>query len=153
MKILFFLLALVAPAAAMAADQVTLDSQILVEREIRNADGTSKTILEPTEVVVPGDRLLFVVSYKNVGAEAAADFVVTNPLPPAVAYTGSEGEEPTVSVDGGSSWGQLANLSITQADGTARAALPGDVTHVRWAFNSTIPAGGTGKLSFRGVVK
>jgi uncharacterized repeat protein (TIGR01451 family) len=112
-------------------------------------------VLEPAAQakVTPGDRLLFVLSYKNMGAQPASDFVVTNPVPAAVAYTGSEDETPMVSVDGGKTWGALASLSVTQADGTTRAAAPRDVTHVRWALGRAIPAGQGGKLSFRGVVK
>jgi uncharacterized repeat protein (TIGR01451 family) len=153
MKLFLFLAALAAPAAAMAADGVSLDSQIFVERMIAEADGTTRTVLEPTKVVTPGDRLLFVIAYLNQGAKGAADFVVTNPLPAAVAYSGAEGTEPEVSVDGGAQWGRLATLQIKQPDGTFRPAAPADVTHVRWAFDQTIPAGSGGKLSFRGVVK
>ncbi len=50
-------------------------------------------------------------------------------------------------------WGQLADLTVPMADGTRRPAQPADVTHVRWAFQKPIPAGATGKLIFRGVVK
>jgi len=153
MKFTLFMTALLAPAAAFAANQVTLESQIQVEREVRNEDGTTRTVLEPTNKVTPGDRLLFTVSYRNVGAEAAADFVVTNPLPSAVTYVGADSPEPTVSVDGGASWGSLATLNVKQEDGTTRPAAASDVTHVRWVFNDTIPAGASGKLSFRGVVK
>jgi len=152
MKLLLFVLTLLAPAAAMAAE-VSLDSQIFVERTITEPEGKTRVVLEPTKVVTPGDRLVFIIAYKNQGAAAAADFVVTNPLPAAVAYSGAEGEEPAVSVDGGSNWGPLATLKIKQTDGTFRSAEAADVTHVRWTFDRTIPAGGGGKLSFRGVVK
>jgi uncharacterized repeat protein (TIGR01451 family) len=152
MKAWFGLLALLIPAAAAAADQVALDSEIFVEKIVTDPDGTSRIVLEPTKVVTPGDRLLFVVGYKNNGSQPAADFVITNPLPSAVAYAGAEGNEPQVSVDGGSSWGALAALKVRQADGTDRPATAADVTHVRWTFASIAPGAG-GKLSFRGVVK
>jgi uncharacterized repeat protein (TIGR01451 family) len=152
MKFLLGLLALLTPALAMAADQVTLDSQIFVERTVTDADGTTRTVREPTKVVTPGDRLVFVIAYKNAGSAAASDFVITNPLPSAVAYAGTEGNEPELSVDGGTSWGALAVLKVAQENGTERAASPADVTHVRWTF-ATIPAGSGGSVSFRGVVK
>ena len=61
--------------------------------------------------------------------------------------------DPLVSVDGGRQWGSLSELTVAETDGTRRAAQPADVTHVRWAFDKPVPAGGTGKLLFRGVVK
>jgi len=153
MKILIALFALLAPAAAFAADNVALDSKVFVERTATDASGKVQTMLEPPKLVTPGDRLLFVLTYKNVGAQPASNFVVTNPIPNAVAYAGTDGIQPVVSVDGGKSWGPLATLKVKQPDGTLRAAQPGDVTHVRWTLATAIPAGQGGKLSFRGVVR
>jgi len=153
MKLLIAIAALLAPAAAMAANSVTLESKAFVERTTTDADGKTKVVLEDPKLVVPGDRLVFVLSYKNTGAQPAADFVVTNPIPQAVAYTGTEGSPAIVSVDGGKSWGPLASLKISQADGSLRDAQPADVTHVRWSFAKAIPAGQAGQLSFHGVVK
>jgi uncharacterized repeat protein (TIGR01451 family) len=153
MKYLISLLALLAPAAAMAGNGVTLASNVFVERVKQDPTGKPKTVLEPPAVVTPGDKLLFELSYKNGSAEPAADFVVTNPIPEAVSYAGGEGDGAVVSVDGGKSWGKLAALTIKLPDGTTRPAQHGDVTHVRWTFTRAIAAGEGGKLSFRGIVK
>jgi hypothetical protein len=42
---------------------------------------------------------------------------------------------------------------VVAADGTSRAAVPADVTHIRWSFSQPIAAGSGGELSFRGVVE
>ena len=138
--------------AAMAS-QVTLARDVFVERVQRDATGRATTVLEPPKALASGDRLLFVLSYRNGGAEPAADFVVTNPVPDAVAFAGAEGAEPEVSVDWGRSWGPLASLTVKRRDGSTRPAEPGDVTHVRWSIREAIAAGATGKLSFRAVAR
>ena len=115
-------------------------------------NGTQKTVLEPPSQVIPGDRLVFTTRYTNTSAETVEDFVVTNPLPDAIRFTDAA-SSPLVSVDGGKTWGLLPEMTVRQADGTVRAAQPGDVTHIRWAFQKPIPVGGSGKLMFRGVVK
>ncbi len=143
---------LLAPVAAWAAPDVSISSTAFVERQIKDTSGAVKTVLEEPKVVTPGDRVIFVLSYKNGGSAAATSFVISNPLPQSVIYDGSDGEQPVVSVDGGKSWGTPATLKIPQAEGGTRAATPADVTHLRWTFAS-IPAGKDGKLSFRGVVK
>ncbi len=153
MKFLFALFALVVPVAAQAANDVALTSSVFVEKSVAQTDGKTRLVLEEPKVVVPGDRLVFVLAYKNLGTKPAADFVVTNPLPGAVAYQGTGDAGTIVSIDGGKSWGTLAALKVRNADGTARAAYPEDVTHVRWAMKTPIPVGAAGKLSFRGVVK
>jgi uncharacterized repeat protein (TIGR01451 family) len=153
MKLLLALLALVTPLTARAANDVALTSSVFVEKTVPQADGKSRLVLEEPRVVVPGDRLVFVLAYKNMGAKPATDFVVTNPMPGAVAYQGTGDTGAIVSIDGGRSWGTLAALKVRKADGSVRAAYPEDVTHVRWAMKAPIPVGAAGKLSFRGVVR
>src|SRR5687768_10162669 len=129
MRMFLAFLALITPAAASAAaDAVSLTSQVPVERVRQEADGTSRTVREEPGVVVPGDKLVFLLDYRNGGSEPASGFVVTNPIPGAVAFIGGESEGATVSVDGGKSWGALAALKFANADGTSRPATPDDVT-------------------------
>ena len=153
MKLIYLILALITPVAASAANEVALSSEVFVERTKQDAAGKPQTVREKPEVVTPGDKLVFVLRYSNGGAQPASDFTVTNPIPAAVAYTAAEGAGSTVSVDGGKTWGQLGSLKVALPDGTSRAALASDVTHVRWRFAQPIPAKSGGEVSFRGVVR
>ena len=151
-KPLLIFLSMLFAAPAVAQNNVSLESEIMIERMVEK-DGKREVTVEVPKVVVPGDRLVFIISYKNQAGTPATDFVVTNPLPPAVTFDSVEGSQAVVSVDGGKTYGQLAALKVSQADGTERAALPADVTHIRWAFSEAIPAGAAGTLRFKGVVK
>jgi len=151
--VFFLLLAALMPGQALAANQVALDNHVFVERVSTDAQGKQRILLEEPKVVVPGDRLVFVLNYRNAGAQPADKFVITNPLPDAVRFADAGDTRPLFSVDGGKQWGLLADLSVPMTDGTRRAAQAADVTHIRWAFQNPIPVGGTGKLMFRGVVK
>ena len=153
MKIWLALLALLAPAAAMAAEPVSLTSKVFVERVKPGADGKPVTVREEPGVVTPGDKLAFVLSYRNSGAQPATGFTLTNPIPPSVTFVGTEDSSAAVSVDGGKSWGPLASLKVVNADGTSRPAVAADVTHIRWSLGRPIAAGTGGELSFRGVVE
>jgi uncharacterized repeat protein (TIGR01451 family) len=153
MKLLLILLAALLPSAALAQNQVALNSEVFVERTTRDASGAARVALEPPGVVTPGDPLVFVLRYHNNGSAPAADFVVTNPIPESVGFLGTESAGAVYSVDGGRTWGALAALTVRNPDGTSRAATQADVTHVRWQLAQAIPAGGRGELRFRGVVK
>ena len=153
MKIIFALLAFSTPAAAIAANEVAVSSKVMVERVKPAPDGSNRIVREEPGIVTPGDKLVFLLSYRNGGAAPATGFRVTNPIPGAIAFAGGESEGATVSVDGGKSWGALAALEVANADGTSRPAAPEDVTHIRWSFASPIAPGRAGQLSFRGVVK
>jgi len=153
MKMFLALLAMFAPAAVHAADTLSLDSKVLVERVSTDANGEIVTTREEPNVVTPGDRLVFVLSYRNAGSEPVTGFVLTNPVPDSVAFGGTDDPAAVVSVDGGKSWGPLQSLTVAEADGTSRAAQATDVTHVRWSFAQPVPSGAAGELTFRGMVE
>jgi uncharacterized repeat protein (TIGR01451 family) len=153
MRFLLTLLALLLPGAALAQSQVALTSNIFVERTTTGPNGAARTSLEAPGIVTPGDRLMFVLSYRNNAGSPATDFVVTNPIPESVSFVTSESAGSVLSIDGGRTWGPLSAFSVRNADGTSRPATPADVTHVRWRIAQPIPAGGSGELRFRGIVK
>lgn len=152
MKWALILAAFAAPQAALAAAQVTLDSKVFVERSVKASDGRVQLVRAAPKPVFPGDTLLFVLSYRNGGAKPADHFTVTNPIPASVTFVSSDGGA-DYSVDGGRTWGPLAALRVPAAGGSLRAPTPSDVTHVRWTLNRAIPVGGSGTLSFHGLVK
>ncbi|HEV7233354.1 MAG TPA: hypothetical protein VGN36_03840 [Sphingorhabdus sp.] len=139
--------------ASQAATPLQLSSDVFVERQVVRADGSRTVVLEEPNLVLPGDNLVFVVKYRNAGRATASNFVVTNPLPAAVAFNGTSDGLETVSIDGGNNWGVLGALRVKQADGSVRAAQRGDVTHIKWNLNQPLTAGAEGKLIFRGIVK
>lgn len=155
-------LAQTAPASATAAQPspVTLTSDVKIERVETDASGKETVTLHAPKsvVVVPGDKVLFTLEVKNTGAQPAAGFRATNPMPGPVQFVSVSEDWAEVSVDGGTNWGKLAALKVKSvpADGSApveRAADLADVTHVRWIFPDTIAPGGTRKISYRGVIK
>ena len=139
--------------ASIAATPLQLKSDVFVERQVVRSDGSNAVVLEKPNMVTPGDNLVFVVRYKNIGGSTANNFVVTNPLPLAVAFNGTSDDSEVVSINGGKSWGNLGMLRIARADGTIRAAVRTDVTHIKWNLNQPLTAGAEGKLIFRGIVK
>ena len=152
-RALIALILIVSPVAAFAANDVTVVSDMFVEKTVAQPGAKPKIVLVHQKSGPPGTRLVFVHSYRNGGKVPAANFAMTNPMPSGVDYLGSDDPTATVSVDGGKTFGPLATAKVRAADGTLRAATPENVTHVRWVLKSAIPIGGSGKFSFRGVVK
>ena len=154
LKLCFSMVLLAASSVpAMAAAPVELSSDVFVEKQQKRPDGSFSTVLAKPNLILPGDQLVFVVRYRNAGSKPATNFSVTNPIPAAIAFSGTSDGAEVVSTDGGKSWGKLSQLRVTNADGTSRAALMTDVTHLKWQMNQMLAAGDAGKLIFRGVVK
>ena len=138
------------PTPAIAQEAVLLKGDVQIERTVSES-GTTTTFLEDPASVVPGDRLLFTTSYKNQSDDAVEDFVVTNPLPEAIALA-ETGADFDVSVDGGATFGPLPELSVQSDEGSVRQATLSDVTHVRWVLER-LEAGATGTLGYYATVR
>ncbi len=153
MKSLFACIALLLPQAVLAAQPIELSSQVFVERKVAKPDGKIAVILEAPKTVVPGDDLVFVLKYRNVGSAPANDISVTNPMPKAVIFNGTADGSEMVSVDGGRNWGALSTLKLPMKNGQYRPAEVADVTHVKWKLNQSLSVGSEGNLIFRGKVR
>jgi uncharacterized repeat protein (TIGR01451 family) len=154
MKHAFFLAALAVPTALFAqAQSVALVSKAFVVKQVPDGPGKSKNTLVVPERVLPGEALVFMLEYKNTGAKPATAFVINNPIPANVLFTGVEQPWAVVSVDGGKTFGALATLKVPKGDGTMRAALPTDVTAVRWKFAQPIAPAAEGRVTFYAMVK
>ena len=124
----------------------------LVERSATDASGHQQTVLRQTNAASPGDRLVFQFDYRNARPDTAGTMVVTNPVPAQLVYAGSDTPGETVSVDGGRSFGMVAELKVVDVEGLGRPGMPDDVTHVRWVKHD-LPSGSGGQLSFRAVMR
>lgn len=143
------------PVAAAAQENVALSSKVYVARSVTDANGKkSNQLFDPDKsAVLPGEPLVVMINYKNNGRQPATAFVINNPIPAAVSFTGVEEPWATVSVDGGKTFGPLASLKVPRGDGTLRPAIHADVTAVRWKFAQAIAPGAAGRVSFYGTVK
>lgn len=152
-RALIALFLMASPVAALAANDVAVVSDMFVEKTIVQPGAKPRVVLVKQKSGPPGTTLVFTHSYRNAGKGPVANFAMNNKMPLGVGYLGSDDPFAVVSVDNEKTFGPLATAKVRGADGKLRAATPDDVTHVRWALKAAIPAGGTGKFSFRGVVK
>lgn len=147
-------LAMLCMGAASAAGGVELSAAVFQQLEVKAADGSTATKTVPTTTVVPGTKVTYVVTYRNTGAEPAEAVTINNPVPAELVYVAAAGDRAVdaVSVDGGTQYGALAELTVTGEDGQSRPAQATDVTHLRWVLG-TLPAGAEGTVSFVAQVK
>jgi uncharacterized repeat protein (TIGR01451 family) len=136
-----------------------LSLKTVVEKvvETKDADGATKTELVPAASAVPGDQVVYTVTFKNVSTQAADNIRITNPIPAEMQYVADTasgpGSDVLYSVDGGKTYGRAGELYVTDADGTRRQAGPADYTHSRGVLKSPLAAGAQGFARFRATVR
>jgi hypothetical protein len=133
------MLAPVQGARAQTGPAVFTQSAVFVERL---QPGATRR-LEPADRLYRGDRIITVVNWRRAGG---LPFVITNPVPAAVAYQASAWDAQQVSVDGGRTWGKLGALHVG-----SRSATPEDVTHVRWRISAAQRS--RGQIAYSGIVR
>lgn len=152
------IVAILATAASVwAQGHIKLTSVAEMEKAVFNQEGKKEIKRIPAARVVPGSEVIFTTYYENVSKQTAEKAVITNPIPQHMIYKeGSaqgEGTRITFSVDNGKSYNIPAKLFVLDAAGRQYPALPKDYTHIRWAFETPLPPGAKGAVSFRAILK
>jgi len=153
-------LALIAATSLMASVSASaLTAKQSVEKEIvvQMPDGTENVTRAPAELVVPGERVVYTLSFTNDDAAPASDLVLTMPVPSEIKYMDGSATEAgakiVYSADGGQTFATRAALRKTGLDGNVRSANADDITHIRWTVAGPVAVGETGNLSFKGILK
>jgi uncharacterized repeat protein (TIGR01451 family) len=139
-------------AFAQAAAPITVSNAVYQEVDVKAPDGKVTKKRVPAVKVVPGGEVVYQISYRNNGNQPATDVAINNPLPKELVFLGAQDDPSAVSVDGGQTYGKLADLTVIDAQGQVRAAQPSDVTNLRWIVTSLAPGAG-GTVTYRARVK
>lgn len=144
--------ALASPAQAF--QRIEFSQQVEVEKVEIDANGARSISFAKPEVVIPGDRLRYRLQLENKTAEPATSLKFVNPIPPEVRFVGTDDLDGfAVSVDGGKSFGALAQLRVATPGAPSRAATQEDVTHVQWTLAEPLAAGAVKTVTFFGAVR
>ena len=151
------LLALPVAGWAQSKGHIKLTSVAEVEKEVFNAEGKKEIRRVPATKVIPGSEVIFTTLYENISKDKAENAVITNAVPEHMLYkqasaTGA-GTRITFSIDNGKSYNIPSQLFVMDAAGRKFPARPQDYTHIRWTFDTPLPSGAKGDVSFRAILK
>jgi uncharacterized repeat protein (TIGR01451 family) len=126
-------------AEALQRPQVQLS--LAAEKQVLQEDKPVWQSLEGNVTVQPGEVLRYTVTGKNAGKAAAKQLVVTQPVPPQMAYRLNTARDTnnanvTYSIDGGKTFSAKPMVEVTLPNGqTEMRPAPAEAyTHVRWQF-------------------
>lgn len=141
-----------APQWAMARPNIQVETQMFIERVSTDINGRPRRVLASTGRAGPGDRLIFIVNWRNGGNRPVRGLALINPVARGTLLTLAQ-PGTQVSVDGGLHWGQLDDLWLPTALGGTRRAVTADITHIRWTLPDEISPGESGRLSYRATMR
>lgn len=150
-------LALVVSLTGVTANALT--AQQVVEREVvvKQADGSEAVKREKADMVTPGDKVVYTLSYYNDEQKEADNIVLVMPIPAEIKYlegsADTDSARTVYSADGGETFFARDQLKVKQADGRTHVASADEITHVRWHVSAAIAPGAGGDLSFSGRLK
>ncbi len=154
MKFVVLAFAYLCAAMAFAQGSGHLELTTVVQKEQISVDddGKQQKELVQAATVLPGDSVIYTITFRNVSQESAENVTITNPVPVNLTYeSGSAFGPGTViefSVDGGKYYSVASELTVTE-NGEVRAATADDYTHIRWIMQNDLAAGAQGVARFR----
>ncbi len=156
MKYLMSVILILAATAAQAQGHLEVRTTVQKEEVIINEAGESETRLVPAEIVVPGESVIYTITFRNVSDQPADNVVITNPIAEDLMYLDGSAFGPGMniefSVDGGTTFAPASELIVVE-DGESRAADAADFTHVRWVMRGDLQAGAQGIARFAAVLE
>jgi len=146
-------------SAAFGSDPVPekgkVEVNVIAEKEIEviGPDGATVKQRVPAERVIPGDEVIYTITFTNNGDEPAENLVVNNPIPEHMHYVpGSASDHScviTFSVDNGKSFDLPENLKVQDAGGNPVAAKATNYTNIRWTISQSVAPKSGGTVSYR----
>lgn len=150
-------LLILAGSAVAQQNTIRLEHKAEQWESVTDDNGIEQARLVEAANVLPGEEVLFTVTYTNLGDEPAEDVTITNPVPEHMVYVDNSASgnntSVTFSVDGGQTFGAPQDLLVTDALGTPRPAIARDYTHVRWVVDSDVASGASDTVQFTAIVK
>jgi len=149
---------LILSVTAAAQEQGSLNVTTTVQKEAVSVSDSGETVtnLVAANTVIPGETVVYTITFQNIGDEPTDNVVITNPIADSLIYVDGSafgpGSDIQFSVDGGISFAAAADLTVEE-DGTVRPARPEDFTHIRWVMHNALAAGAMGTARFSAVLK
>jgi len=157
-KLLSVLALLALSASAYSQEQGHLNVRTVVQKEqvIVNEDGDAESKLVAADTVVPGEKVVYTITFQNISDEPAENVVITNPISGELMYVDGSAFGPgsaiQFSIDGGLTFANASELTVTE-NGVTRSAGAEDFTHIRWVMQQELAAGAQGVARFSAVLE
>ena len=137
--------------------KIILTNQVLKQVIKKDKKGNITYDYVEPKTALPGDVMMYSITFKNIGKEPADNIVINDPVPNNSKYriNSATGKNTTItfSINGGKNFGNPNDLVVKDKNGKEWKAKPESYTHIRWVYNKSLAPGGKGEVSFKTQIK
>ncbi|MFK8031030.1 MAG: hypothetical protein AB8G18_12415 [Gammaproteobacteria bacterium] len=157
MKLLFALPLLLVGTAVFAQSQpITVNTVAEKEERYTDEKGVERSRLVPVATVIPGDQVVYTITFANRGTQAADGIKIVDPVPDAMRYVADSAFGPgttiSFSADDGKTFSSADSVTVSDG-GSQRAATTNEFTHIQWVFNSPLEPGAQAYAQFKAILQ
>ena len=143
-------------AVAQEKGHLNVTTTVQKQEVTVNESGDTEIRLVAASTVVPGESVVYTITFQNISDEPADNVVITNPISKELTYVDGSafgpGSAVQFSTDDGQNFAAADDLTVSE-DGESRPAGPDDFTHIRWVMNNELAVGAQGTARFSAVLK
>lgn len=136
---------------------IVLSNKVLKQVIKKDKKGNTRYDYIEPKTALPGDVMMYTITFENVGNEPAEGIVINDPVPNNSKYrinsAVGKNTKITFSIDGGKYFGNPDDLVIRDKNGKEWTAKPEIYTHIRWVYNKPLAPGEKGEVSFKTQIK
>ena len=138
-------------------EKIVLTNQVLKQVIKKDKDGNvTYDYIEP-KTAVPGDVMMYTITFENKGNDSAEGIVINDPIPNNSKYriNSAIGKNTKISfsIDGGKTFGNPEELVVKDKNGKEWKAKPESYTHIRWVYNKPLMPGEKSEVTFKTQIK
>jgi uncharacterized repeat protein (TIGR01451 family) len=152
-----YAMAMISIASAQDAGAISLQTIVEKEEFFVDQSGIERSRLVPITTAVPGDEVVYTITFRNVSDVALQKVAVTSPVPEHTVYVAGSATgvdtQVSFSVDGGQTYAPPQELLVAGNDGKQRLAQSHEYSHIRWLLLKDAQPGASGFTRFRAVLK
>ncbi|MDH5611777.1 MAG: hypothetical protein OEY66_04910 [Gammaproteobacteria bacterium] len=138
-------------------EKIVLTNKVLKQVIKKDKDGNITYDYVEPKTALPGDIMMYSITFENIGNDSAENIVINDPVPNNSKYrVGSAAGENTMisfSIDGGKNFGNPEELVVKDKNGKEWTAKPESYTHIRWVYNKALAPGQKGEITFKTQIK
>ena len=155
---IIILFGLISFSVASSAEEGAIKFTNTVKKQVieKNKKGEEIMRYVPPDLAVPGNTMMYTITFENISDQAVTGIVINDPLPNNSKYVENsatgKNTDITFSTDG-TSFNVPAKLKLKDKSGKTWTASADKYTHIRWVHKQPLKPGEIGTVTFKTKIR